>query len=116
MQRRLRLRQSADFGRLRREGAAKRHPCLILSYAPNAFDHNRYGFITGKRLGNAVIRNRTRRLLREAIRLIHPQLEQGYDIALIARPAIVGQSFDDVQGIIHQLCVRASLLSEEQSS
>lgn len=116
MQSRLRLRQSADFGRLRREGKTKRHPSLILSYAPNGLDHNRYGFITGKRLGNAVKRNRTRRLMREGVRVLHPQLAQGYDIAFIARPAIVGQSFGDVQAVIHRLCVRASLFSEEQSS
>lgn len=116
MQRRLRLRQSADFGRLRRDGQTKRHPALILSYAPNSLDHNRYGFITGKRLGNAITRNRCRRLLREATRLLHPQLKQGYDVALIARPALVGESYDDVQRIVRQLYARASLLFEEQSS
>lgn len=111
MQKRLRLRQSADFGRLRRDGHTKRHPALVLSYISNGLDHNRYGFITSKRIGNAVVRNRMRRLMREATRNLHPQLVQGYDAVFIVRPALVGHSYHEVRSVVEQLCKRASLLS-----
>jgi len=110
MQRRYRLRHTTDFQRLRQEGFVQRHPFLVFSYALNQVGHNRYGFIVAKRLGHAVTRNRTRRILREAVRLLHPQLKQGYDIVLIARPAVVGQPFRKVQRIVYELSRRAELL------
>jgi ribonuclease P protein component len=46
---------------------------------------NRYAVVAGKRIGGAVERNRCKRLVREALRNLHPNLKQGYDIAIIAR-------------------------------
>jgi ribonuclease P protein component len=109
MQRRLRLRESSDFLRLRQEGMVKRHPTLMISYSPNSLEQNRYGFITAKNLGKAVSRNRIRRLMREAVRLQHPQWQQGYDVVFIARPAAVGQPFQEIQRIIIELAHRAGL-------
>lgn len=113
MDRQLRLHRNADFQRLRRDGLVKRHPDLLLSYIPNNLPHNRYGFITAKRLGKAVVRNRIRRLLREAVRLHHPQVKPGYDMVFIARPAIVGKPFDYIQRIVYELSRRAGILNKE---
>lgn len=110
MQRRLRLHLNKDFQRVKQLGEMKRHPDMMISYMPNAKEHNRYGIITNKRLGNAVKRNRTRRLIREAIRQQHPTMKQGYDIIFIARPPIVGQPLSHFQRIIHNLSRRATLL------
>ncbi len=109
MQRPLRLRRSQEFVRLRRSGSVWRHPFVVLSVMPNGLTHNRYGFVTGKHVGTAVARNRVRRRLREVIRHAHPALQQGYDIALIARAPIVGQPFQAVkEAVIASLC-RAGL-------
>ncbi|MCI0708637.1 MAG: ribonuclease P protein component, partial [Chloroflexi bacterium] len=107
MHRWLRLRNSSDFERLRGEGRAQHHAMLLLSYAPNNLLHNRYGFITPKRLGKAIKRNRIRRQLREAVRLQHPHLQQGYDIVIIARMPLMGQRFDTIQRIVYDLCAKA---------
>lgn len=113
MQKYQRLRDSADFARLRFEGKVYRHPLLMVSFAPNHLSYNRYGFITSKRLGNAVQRNRTRRLLRESIRPLDETLKSGYDVVVVAREQIVGESYQTVyQGLVNTLR-RASLLTQE---
>jgi len=109
MQRPLRLRRKEDFARLRTSGQVWRHPFVIMSAAPNALPHNRYGFIIGKRLGNAVRRNRIRRLLREAVRQAHPVLAQGYDVVFIAREAIAGQDLAAIRAAVVSCLQRAGL-------
>lgn len=113
MRKQHRLRKSADFARLRREGRTYRHPYLTLSLAPNDLAYNRYGYITAKYLGNAVARNRVRRLLKEAVRLLHPRLQPGYDVIVIARPQSVGQPFAMVEQALKQVFKRARLLANE---
>jgi ribonuclease P protein component len=44
--------------------------------------------IAGKRVGNAVQRNRCKRLVREAIRHLHPRLRPGYDLVVIVRGTV----------------------------
>ncbi len=115
MQRRFRLHHSGDFARLRREGRVYRHPLMILNLAPNTLPHNRYGFITSKRLGNAVTRNRTRRLMREAVRQLHPQFQPGFDIVIVARPIMVGQPFITVLRTMDDMFSRAGLIMGNKS-
>jgi len=86
----------------------------MLSYAPNTATHNRYGFITSKRIGNAVTRNRIRRQLRECVRLLHPHLVTGYDLVWIARDSIVEQPYQDIFRTVTELCERAGLLTEDR--
>ncbi|MEW6581112.1 MAG: ribonuclease P protein component [Chloroflexota bacterium] len=109
MQRHLRLRRKEDFACLRQQGRVWQHPLLILSVTSNGLAHNRYGFVTSKRLGTAVVRNRIRRLLREAVREVHAHLRQGYDIAFVARPRIAGQPFQVVRQVVSVSLQRAGL-------
>lgn len=62
------------------------------------------------------MRNRIKRLLREAVRLLHPQLTGGFDVVFVARPAIVGQPFALVLRTVGQVLVQAGLMPEETSS
>lgn len=105
----LRLCRTEDFQRLRREGRSHPSRLLLMSVSPNELPHNRYGFIVSKQLGKAVRRNRIRRRMREAVRLLHPQLRTGYDIVFIARPAIEGQPFEVIQRTVNDLVRQAGL-------
>ncbi len=110
LEQRLRLHKTEDFARVRQHGRVYTHSDLLLSLAPNSLDHNRYGFITSKRLGKAVVRNRVRRRLRESIRHLHPHLSTGYDVVLIARPGAALQPFSALHRIIEGLARRSPLL------
>ena len=114
MQRRFRLRRIQDFARLRQAGRVYRRPTMLMSIAPNNQGHNRYGFVTSKHLGKAVVRNRLRRLLREAVRQQHSRLRPGYDVVIVARPAIVGKSFQVVADDLLELFCQADLVEEDR--
>ena len=116
MQRELRLRHSADFERVRSRGRSWYHPLVAVSVAPNLLSHNRYGFIASRRVGNAVVRNRVRRVLREAVRRSEPRLKTGFDITLVARNEIVTQPYTRVCDVLEELFKRANLWQGEGTS
>ena len=106
----LRLRKPADFARVRRSGAVFPHRDLVLSVCRNEAPHNRYGIVASRQLGNAVARNRCKRRLRAILRQMHAQLAQGFDIVIIAKPALTRQPFDELQRIVDVLMRRARLI------
>jgi ribonuclease P protein component len=114
MRRKNRLRANADFKRLRREGRTWAHPLLVLSVQPNGLGYSRFGFAIGRRLGNAVDRNRIKRRMRESVRmrLKRREIAAGWDVVLIARHPIRNASFHQVDEAIGLVLRRACLLSE----
>ena len=58
---------------------------------------SRLGVITASRIGDAVVRNRARRLMRETFRLHQHDLVAPVDLVLVARPSIVGKGFAAVE-------------------
>lgn len=72
---------------VRARGKAYADGPLVVRILPNQTEppQNRYAVIAGKRVGKAVQRNRAKRLVREALRTLHPQLSAGYDLVVIVR-------------------------------
>src|SRR5829696_5887233 len=59
----------------------------LTAYAmPNPLGHPRLGMSVSRKVGNAVRRNRIRRLIRESFRLLQHDLPQGYDLVVVVRP------------------------------
>ena len=112
MERRLRLRDEADFRRVRAGGRAWANRGLTLLVAPNALPHNRYGFVVSKRVGKAVTRNLVKRRLREVLRQLDraERIPPGHDLALIVRPALAEASFAEARDAVTDLLARARLL------
>jgi ribonuclease P protein component len=92
-----RIKQGRDFARARTQGRRLTQGCLVLNWVvmPGGAA-SRVGVITGRRIGEAVVRTRARRLLREAFRLNQPHLIHPVDVVLVARQSIVGKQFNDV--------------------
>ena len=92
-----RLKNGGDFARARVNGRRVVQGCLILNWvgAPERA-HSRLGVITSRKVGIAVIRSRSRRLLREAYRVHQTCLTRPVDVVLVARPSIAGKSQQSV--------------------
>ena len=107
----MRLRRPEDFRRVRSEGQSWAHPLLILWGAPNALDVTRVGISASRRVGNAVQRNRARRLLREAMRPLYASVASGWDIVLIARSDLLTRKATQVEAALRLVLERAKLTS-----
>jgi len=110
VQRARRIASNADFAAVREQGKAYRDAGLVLLVRPNGGDTTRFGFITSKRLGKAVVRNRVRRLMREAARHTVAELKAGYDVVAIATRASVELEYQEICESFRSLSRKAGLL------
>jgi len=93
-----RLKQGRDFSRVKSQGKRLAKGSLIANWMVlPAGSNSRLGVITSRRLGSAVVRARARRLLRESFRLHQAELLEAVDLVLVARPAIVGKKYTEVE-------------------
>ena len=101
--------RTADFQRVWDDGKSYSQPLVILRTCANGMEQCRFGFVAGKKIGKATVRNRAKRLLREAIRLRLAQIAPGWDIILIARNGAGTATFHDIDTAIGILLQRAKL-------
>jgi ribonuclease P protein component len=108
MKRQHRLRTTDEFRRVRE--ASPRvwpHPLLVLYMAANDLDRPRLGITVSSRVGKAVVRNRVRRRLREAMRARLDRLTPGVDLLLVARPRSAEASWGDLNAALESVLTRA---------
>lgn len=110
MHRELRLRRRKDFDRVFRGGRAWSNNLLVLRSLASDLPHNRIGFITSKRVGGAVVRNRVRRRLREALRLL--PLGTSWDVVVSAKTAAAKADYHELKRAVIDLLARAGILQE----
>jgi len=80
---------------------------VVVFVAPGA---GSAAFVAGRRIGGAVLRNRARRILRAAWRELADEVEDGYDVVVVARAAIVGARTQELVAEVAELLSRAQVI------
>jgi ribonuclease P protein component len=110
------LSRPGDFARLAERGVSRTHPLLVGRFVRTDSGETRFGLATGRRLGGAVVRNRVRRRLKEALRVMAPSFQPGWDVLIIARPAIVEADHDAVVGAVRRVLRTGGVLGGQAES
>lgn len=110
MQRWSRISGQKRHSQIHREGSSAVNRLLVIRYLPNGLGHSRFAFVVSKRIGNAVVRNKVKRRLREAVR--SRPLTGGWDAVFIARRGIEQASFREVARAVRNLLRRSRIADE----
>ena len=114
MQRERRLRRRNDFAAAYRKGRVYGNQLLVLRVVPHEGDVARFGFVTGKAVGGAVVRNRVKRRLRSVADSV--QAAPGLDIVVGARRTAADASYHALQVALTSLMKRASALQMPETA
>ena len=104
------LSRPEDFAALQGEGSVRSHSLYVVRVRRNGLEETRFGLSTGRKLGGAVVRNSVRRRIREALRVMAPSLQPGWDVLIIARPPVIGADFETLAGTLQNLLRRGGVL------
>ena len=95
---RMRIKHANDFKRIYDVGRSAQDATTRAVVAPNGMRHARLGLSVGRRYGNAVERNRFKRLVREAFRLNPTRMPKGFDIIIIPKGTMKTTGSDPAKG------------------
>jgi ribonuclease P protein component len=101
-----RLLASADFKRVYDRGVHCNDRTLVLNICSNGLGHTRLGLSISKQVGNAVVRNRWKRRIREAFRCSQQDYHEGVDIVVRPRRDAICDS-QAINTSLHQLILQA---------
>jgi ribonuclease P protein component len=107
---RFRLTRSIEIKRVRRSGKSYAHPLVALYVLKSDDAGTRIGVSAGLAAGNAVKRNRAKRLLRLAMTDLLPSITPGFDLLLVSRSALPAATIQQTREAVQILLKRAGLL------
>jgi ribonuclease P protein component len=107
-----RLTRSTDIKRVRRFGKSYAHPLVVLYVLKSDLPETHVGVSVGVAVGNAVKRNRAKRLLRAAMSDLIPVIVPGSDLLLIARSPLAAANVFQAREALSVLLKRAGLLTQ----
>ena len=105
------LRNQRDFSRIYNHGKSRGGKFAVILYRKNGLKYTRTAFVASKKVGNSVDRNRSRRLMRAAFRVLGPNIKSGYDIIFVARAAITDCKEKDVEKQLRKSLTAEGLLT-----
>lgn len=108
MQKKYRLSGRRVFNYLYRKGTSVANGQLVLIYTPSKYPL-KVGVVVSKKIGKAVVRNKIRRRIKEAFRLMIPHVADKYNYIVVARPDVATMSYQDIEKSLVHVLKRAKL-------
>ena len=104
------LKKNKEFQRVYRVGKSCGSRTMVLIYCRARHGSIKVVFSVSKKVGNAVTRNLVKRRMREALRLMLPEIKRNYNIIFVAREAAARESYRNLQKTIQYLLRKTDLL------
>ncbi len=114
MKRELRISRRSEFQKIYQEGRSHANRIAVLYVLKAKGDTPRVAVAAGRKLGNAVVRNRAKRRLREAIHQLWDRIVPGTQLLLIARAGCLEAPFDTIIQKLKELLERAGVAAAAQ--
>lgn len=108
------LKENRDYRRAYTRGKSFVSPDLVTYIIKNNNNNLRIGITTGKKIGKAVERNRSRRIIREALARLYPDVKSGYDLVFVARGKTPYRKSTDIYRSMKKHLLNAGLLEENR--
>jgi ribonuclease P protein component len=116
VQKELRLKKREDFSRIYRTGKSVANFQFVLYYKEQLLrPHFRLGISTSKKVGNAVVRNRLRRTIKEIWRLHADEILPNYDYIIIVRKAAVDMDYQQMEKSMLHVIKKGSFLIKKNN-
>jgi len=106
------LKNTRQFNHVYKRGKSIVNKHVVLYYLKNQENTNTVGFSVSKKVGNAVTRNRVKRLMKEVYRLNEPSLRKGYNFVFVARVRASKASYNEVEKAMKSCFKKGQLIKE----
>lgn len=107
-----RLKEGSKFSLLFEQGQSVHNSLMVLYYLTDQSGLRQAGFSVGKKLGNAVIRNRFKRKMRQAYQNYYVNIPKGVVMVFIARRGILQASYTDIEYGVKGLLKKSGIWKE----
>lgn len=108
------MNNNRDFCRLYARAKSLAHPLLVTYVSPNKLGYNRLGITTSKKIGNAVKRNRARRIIKQAYFETEQEMGRGFDVVLVARGRTVDAKSTQLLPVLRGQAKKLGLIASEK--
>ena len=98
-----RLSRRAEYEAVYRSGGRRSAAQFVVFYRPNGGTQSRFGSSVKKQIGNAVVRNRIRRRIREILRRNSSEIPSGWDLVIHPRPSVARVNFAQLEAELLRL-------------
>lgn len=112
------LKKNSHFQRVYNNGRSKASKYLVVYWLANKkqYSVNRYGITISKKIGNAVVRNKIKRRIKEILRKWDDNnyIKSGFDIVIITRKPVIDLSYHQIKEDLKRLLYKSSLIDSKK--